>query len=110
MTDDLTTRLLAAIEDEPLRDTHDSDCLLFGHPADAWCDRDCRERTKRHCAAHRKIVELHVSTEHTEPSLAEPFQCDICLLAWKGEAREPYPCPTLRALAEAYDLTTEPAP
>lgn len=101
MTDDLTTRLLAAIEAEAQRDTHDRKCMLFTEPDEGWCDRDCRERTERHCAAHRKIVEEYQNAltqrkeHHGDLALAGAL---LTMLK------------VVKIVAEGYDLTTEPAP
>lgn len=99
--DDLTTRLLAAIEAEAQRDTHDRKCMLFIEPDEGWCDSDCRERTKRHCAAHRKIVERYERL--TASASEDPTSVVAAVAAATAKA-------DLVDLAAGYDLTTEPAP
>lgn len=121
MTDDLTTRLLAAIERaeqegakrscgvvHPQFDTNHPE----GHPDEA---------VLRHCAAHRKIIERHLKVTENWGDLDGWHDVDLCDTCAYGRScshcfdREDlpfvvWPCPTLRDLAEAYDLTTEPAP
>ena len=115
MTDDLTTRLLAAIQQV------EDNAVLATQP-DQWAPGQPVTRAQvvgldgktqydsvttailRHCAAHRKIVGLHAQDHECPQDASVPHPA---LTGWYAGTH----CPTLLAVAEGYDLTTtEPAP
>lgn len=108
MSDDLTTRLLAAIEE--VEHAARAAGGYYDDHVDEACDA-CAGHMVRHepaavmrrCQADRKIVALHcVSSD----SLSRP-ECRTCVGNWTTETGEDYPCETLRALAEGYGLEVD---
>lgn len=92
---DLLERLAEALDDaERLAE--------FGHPwpfGKSW--------VVRQVVADRKILELHTAAGQQHPQAGGWYYCTSC---GSGEAYEyptEWPCPTLLALAEGYDITVE---
>lgn len=129
MTDDLTTRLLAAIT-ETERIARDARpgyftpevLLTFSAVGDAvHVAHHKPQAVLRHCAAHRKIIERHLKVTEKQYDRDGWHDVDLCDTCAYGRSCSHcfdtedlpfvvWPCPTLRDLAEAYGLTIEPAP
>lgn len=73
-----------------------------GDPVNVHIARHDPASVLRMVAAHRKILELHACAPYRYQWEAERGICREC------EDVE-WPCPTVLALAEAYDLTPPPA-
>lgn len=118
---DPTTRLLAAIvkaeraasEDMSERRPHGPGCGIlvsdWDHPV---CDCGYAATVLRRCAADRKLIELHEPVHAGTPY--EAYNCGTCVRA--GDIAEKYPddwsaqswpCDTIRALADGYDIAVE---
>jgi hypothetical protein len=95
---DLTTRLLAAIEDAD--DVKEDD--PSGHCDDLEGRHYMADEVHRRCAADRKIVELHGSGAHECSVLDHTDNIDACHYVLEGDN-----CSTLLLLAGGYGITEE---
>lgn len=101
MTDDLATRLLAAIE-QTERTARLLDEHLNGHDRPYNPDDPTDPTTVlRHCAAHRKVV------HHYEIGLDALAVAEGTILAGACKVRLGAYENVIRALAEGYDLSTD---